>query len=167
MGDELGVSGDDGRASNDAVGASRAARVQKAIQQWTQELIDLGGRNNLLHYRELKQGTLELTSPEQGALASLLGGRSVRLSSLFGTSEEKDRAIRRARVIYAKAKENLEERGIETLYLGCGLATWDNKRGTWEPAAPVLLRQATLRPVGVAQGPVVLTAPEFWKQAVL
>ena len=50
-----------------------------------------------------------------------------------------------------KAKENFEERGLETLSIGCGLATWENKRAAWEPCAPVLLQAATLRPLGAAQ----------------
>jgi hypothetical protein len=32
--------------------------------------------------------------------------------------------------------ENSEERGLETVSLGCGMATWDSKRGAWEPCAP-------------------------------
>jgi very-short-patch-repair endonuclease len=40
---------------------------------------------------------------------------------------------------------------LETLSLACGLAAWENKRATWEPCAPILLRQATLRPLGAAQ----------------
>jgi very-short-patch-repair endonuclease len=59
--------------------------------------------------------------------------------------------LRRARTIHNKAKENFEERGLETLALACGLATWENKRAAWEPCAPVLLRQAVLRPLGAAQ----------------
>jgi hypothetical protein len=35
--------------------------------------------------------------------------------------------------------------------IGCGLATWENKRAAWQPCAPVLLQAATLRPLGAAQ----------------
>ena len=59
--------------------------------------------------------------------------------------------LRRVRTIHNKAKENLEERGLETLSIGCGLATWENKRAAWEPCAPVLLQRASLSPVGAAQ----------------
>ena len=57
----------------------------------------------------------------------------------------------RIRTIHNKAKENLEERGLATLSLACGLASWDNKRGTWQPCAPVLLQRASLRALGAAQ----------------
>jgi hypothetical protein len=39
---------------------SRARVVQRAVNTWTGELVDLGGRNTLLYYRDLKQGTLDL-----------------------------------------------------------------------------------------------------------
>lgn len=39
----------------------RAGLVQKATADWKNALVDLGGRNNLLHYRDLKVGTLDLT----------------------------------------------------------------------------------------------------------
>ena len=60
-------------------------------------------------------------------------------------------------MIQQKALENFEERGIDTLYLGCGLATWENKRGSWTPSAPVLLRRALLRPLGAALDEFELT----------
>ena len=34
--------------------------IEKACEQWIQELTDLSRRNNLLYYRDLKVGTLEL-----------------------------------------------------------------------------------------------------------
>ena len=46
-------------------------------------------------------------------------------------------AAKRARGIRAKATENFEERGLRTLFLGLGMATWTNTRGTGVPAAPV------------------------------
>jgi very-short-patch-repair endonuclease len=144
----------------DVVGTSRPGQgdsmrrvelVQKSVRDWTAALVDLGGRNNLLHYRDLRQGTLDITLANHQALMSLLQGRSVKVSALFGNSEHRDQALRRIRVIYNKAKENFEERGLETLSLACGLATWENKRAAWEPSAPVLLRPASLRPLGAAR----------------
>src|SRR5216683_2150193 len=129
----------------------RAGLVQKAVTDWKSALVDLGGRNNLLHYRDLKRGTLDLTVADSDVVSDLLLGKSVRVSALFGDLEERDQALRRVRVIHNKAKENFEERGLQTLSLGCGLATWENKRAAWQPCAPVLLQPATLRPVGAAQ----------------
>lgn len=129
----------------------RVELVQKAAKEWTTALVDLGGRNNLLRYRDLKQGTLDLSNANPQTVGSLLQGRTIKISALFSDAEELEQTIRRVRTIHNKAKENFEERGLETLSLACGLATWENKRAVWEPCAPVLLRQATLRPLGAAQ----------------
>ena len=50
----------------------------------------------------------------------------------------------------AKARENDEERGLETLYLAHGLATWTSDRSSATPNAPVLLYPLTLSPVGAS-----------------
>jgi very-short-patch-repair endonuclease len=130
----------------------RVELVQKAADEWRKALIDLGGRNNLLSYRDLRAGTLDLTKADPRALAALLQSKAVKVSALFSDAEERAAQLKRVRTISNKARENYEERGLETLAIGCGLATWDNsKRGTWTPAAPVLLRQASLRALGAAQ----------------
>jgi len=129
----------------------RAGLVHKAVTGWKNALVDLGGRNNLLHYRDLKRGTLDLALADLEAVGHLLAGKTVRVSALFPDPEQREQMLRRVRVIHNKAKENFEERGLETLSIGCGLASWENKRGTWEPCAPVLLQPVTLRPLGAAQ----------------
>ncbi len=53
-------------------------------------------------------------------------------------------AIRRVQVIYRKAKELLEERGIRAGYLAIGMARWDEL--FLLPAAPVQLRGLTIQP---------------------
>jgi very-short-patch-repair endonuclease len=130
----------------------RVELVQTAAEEWRKALIDLGGRNNLLSYRDLRAGTLDLANANERTVAALLQSKAVKTSALFPDPEERAAQLKRVRTISNKARENYEERGLETLSIGCGLATWDNtKRGTWTPAAPVLLRQATLRPLGAAQ----------------
>ncbi len=130
---------------------ARVERVRRAVRDWTRQLIDLGGRNNLLHYRDLKAGTLDLSSAEPTAVKRLFQSKTVRISALFPDADERKAALRRARTIHKKAKENFEERGIGTLFLGCGLATWENEKSVWDPNAPVLLRRASIRPLGAAQ----------------
>jgi very-short-patch-repair endonuclease len=123
--------------------------MRAASKAWTDQLIDLGGRNTLLHYRDLRQGTLDLADGEPVAVDSLLAGHTVRLSNLF-PGPALPAAARRARTVRAKANENFEERGLQTLFLGWGMATWTNQRGDATPAAPVLLRPADLTPRGRA-----------------
>ena len=130
----------------------RVELVQTAAEEWRRALVDLGGRNNLLSYKDLRAATLDLTSASEGGLAALLQSKAVKIAQLFPDPEIRAAQLRRVRTIHNKARENEEERGVLTLSLGCGLATWENtKRGTWTPAAPVLLRQASLHSLGAAQ----------------
>ena len=122
-----------------------------AAREWKNALVDLGGRNNLLHYRDLRLGTVDLTPADGEAVGGLLLGKTVRVSALFGDPVQREQVLRRLRTVHNKAKENFEERGLETLSVGCGLATWENKRAAWEPSAPVLLQRAALLPIGAAQ----------------
>ncbi len=137
---------------------SRSDLVREASATWANQLIDIGGRNNLLFYRDLRAGTLDLTTVDPLSIDGLLAGRTVRLSSLFLLEPQRRDAMNRARTIHARARENDEERGITTLYIALGLATWTPVRGTATPAAPILLRPAELRPRGAAQDDFELQA---------
>jgi len=130
----------------------RVELVQRAVKEWAAALIDLSARNNLLRYRDLKAGTLDLTNASPASLAALLQGKAIKTSTLFADPEERQRNVRRLRTIANKAKENFEERGLDTLSIACGLASWNNQAiAAWEPSSPVLLRQASLRSLGAAQ----------------
>jgi hypothetical protein len=146
-------------------GSQRPRLVAAAVKAWTGQLIDLGGRNTLLYYRDLKQGTLDL-SPGTGVSTvnapALLGSRTVRLSELFGPPTLAN-AARRARTIQAKAAENFEERGLHTLFLAWGMVTWNNPGSTATPAAPLLLRQAHLVARGAAREDFDVSLPGEWE----
>ena len=135
---------------DEAAAAKRAQQVTDAVDTWSGQLIDLGGRNQLLYYRDLKVGTLDLGDAAPVAVAALLDGRTVALSRLFGLDVLAERT-KRARAIRNKSREGLEERGIATCYLAIGMATWTNSRGTATPAAPLLLREASIAAVGAAE----------------
>ncbi len=139
----------------------RADRVAAARAAWTRHLVDLGGRNTLLWYRDLSAGTLDLTTAHPGGVAMLMTGRPTRLSDLFREAGALDEARRRARAIAAKSRELKEERGILTCFLAIGMATWsvtlpDGRKVPRPPSAPVLLRSCTLRSTGAAHGDYVL-----------
>lgn len=130
---------------------TRRTLIERAIRAWTDQLVDLSGRNGLLHYRDLPVGTLDLGSAEPTARDALLDGGKSRLSLLYPDPEALKASARRCRKIREKAKENLEERGIDTLYLVSGLATWTPPPGTAAiPSAPVLLHRVDLTPRGAA-----------------
>lgn len=150
--DASGTVGSSGPGASPASAAvTRQALVERAARTWTDQLVDLSGRNGLLFYRDLAAGTLDLGHTAAAAQATLLAGAKVRLSALFPDPAGLADAARRCRKIRDKARENLEERGIETLYLASMLATWTPDAGTTAlPAAPVLLFRVALTPMGAA-----------------
>jgi DNA polymerase III delta prime subunit len=141
-------------------GGTRAERVAAARTAWTRHLVDLGGRNTLLWYRDLAVGTLDLTTAHPSGVAALMGGRPTRLSDLVREPGALDEARRRVRAIAAKARELHEERGVLTCFVAMGMATWSVPTppglAPRVPAAPVLLRACTLRPTTPAQQDYVL-----------
>lgn len=135
-------------------GMSRRHKVDAAVAQWVSQLIDLTGNNQLLYYRTLKAGTLELTGADENVLGRVLAGGKVRLSQLFrghpaGSPVFED-ALKRARTIHSKALTHFEERGIDTLYLAVGMAEWTTTSTRSQPAAPLLVRPLKLDPRGAA-----------------
>lgn len=152
MGDEtLQASGERERA--------RRKLVEAAAKRWIADLVDLTGRNNLLYYRDLKRGTLSLDDVPVRLIFSALQGKTIRLSQFFRDPDKREDAVRRTRAVHAKAKENFEERGLETLYLACGMATWTAQKSAAKPNAPVLLVPVSLRPKGGAQEEFELSVP--------
>src|SRR5690348_17143543 len=91
----------------------RVELVQRAAKEWRQALEDLGGRNNLLSYKDLRAATLDLTNADKRALAALLQSKAVKTSALFPDPEERAAQLKRVRTIHNKARENYEERGLE------------------------------------------------------
>jgi hypothetical protein len=121
------------------------------VRTWQRHLVDLGGRNTLLWYRDLPSGTLDLTTAHPGGMAMLLAGRPTRLTDLVREPTALDEARRRVRTIRAKTLELHEERGINAGYIAVGMATWRVPGARRPPCAPVLLRSCVLRPTGAAQ----------------
>lgn len=132
-------------------GDPRADRVGAAVKTWQRTLVDLGGRNTLLWYRDLPSGTLDLTTAHPGGVSMLLAGRRTRLSDLMREPAAFEEARRPARAIRSKALELREERGIAAGFIAIGMATWSVPRAARPPASPVLLRSCVLRPTGAAQ----------------
>src|SRR2546425_860812 len=101
----------------------RRELVNQSRQKWISRLIDFSRRNNLLYFRELKTGTLDATNARPEVLTQLLQGGTVLLTKLLPDSDEtvssaKGQEIRR------RALANLEEKGLDTLFLSVGRATW-------------------------------------------
>lgn len=151
----------------DVLDAEIRRLVDAARGVWIRRLIDHSRANSLLFYRDLRVGTLDLTE-EQSAVERLLRGESLTVDALIPNaqqSESQDSVVRiraetearqkarRALVaLQRKALSNLEEKGIETLHLALGLATWPALDGGRCYDAPVLLLPAQIETRGRAGG---------------
>jgi len=135
----------DGAGEGGDGGATRRAELIAAAQAgWIAALTDLGGRNTLLYYKDRRAATLDLAAADPVAVDRFLRTGSSRITRLFSDVDARADAIRRTQVIYRKARELEEERGIRVGFLATGMAQWDEL--FLEPAAPVLLRGLTITP---------------------
>ena len=117
---------------------SPADRRKNARQSWIRKLIDLSRRNNLLYFRPLKRGTLDLTSAPSERLHDLLMGQSVAVAKLAPDLE--DEALTKiVRDKFRLALQNSEEKGLSTLFVTFGMATWPSLDGDRPAESPVLL----------------------------
>lgn len=121
----------------------RRTLVEKARQAWIRRLIDLSRRNNLLYYRPLKTGTLDLSLAESSSLAALFSGDKTPVSKLLVDPNDQ-RLTGKLREIWRRAQANAEEKGLATLFVTLGMATWKAPDGGRDPEAPVLLLPVTL-----------------------
>ena len=127
--------------------------MDRARESWIAKLIDLSRRNNLLFYRDLQTGTLDLSKAPDEQVHALLqsgaeGATGVTLRKLVANQEEELRAAARLREITDRALANLEEKGLETLFLSLGLASWPSEDGGRPVESPILLMPLSATPSG-------------------
>jgi DNA polymerase III delta prime subunit len=113
--------------------------IEKACDQWIQELTDLSRRNNLLYYRELKVGTLELNKYNEKFLVDFFNGDKISINDLLSLKDNNPEIYRKVKIIQKRSKQNLEERGIDTLLLAFGFVTWKEDDGELPPKSPLIL----------------------------
>ncbi|HXP42716.1 MAG TPA: AAA domain-containing protein, partial [Candidatus Acidoferrales bacterium] len=117
---------------------ARRQIVENARQSWIRKLIDVSRRNNLLYFRPLKTGTLELTSAPSERLHDLLVGQSLAVAKLAPDLED-EVPTKILRDIFRRALGNSEEKGLSTLFVTFGMATWPALDGGRPAESPVLL----------------------------
>jgi hypothetical protein len=113
----------------------RVKLVDAARENWIDRLIDLSRRNNLLFYKPVLSGTIDIPDGSP-FLEDLLAGDAAPAQKLLPDSQDRPARILN---IARKAMENLEEKGLQTLYLGLGFATWKADDGGPDVRAPVFL----------------------------
>jgi len=125
------------------ISSERHAAVNRAREAWIRRLIDLSRRNNLLYFRDLKTGTLDLSDSNREGWIALLRGEGVALDRLLPDGDEAHIAAR-VQEIRRRALGNLEEKGLETLFLALGIATWPAVDGGRPAESAVLLAPVTI-----------------------
>lgn len=131
---------------------SRDARIAAAVERWTGQLIDLSRRNNLLFFKDLKIGTLDLADADEDYKARLLAGQPVRASRLYTTPEALQFARRRLTEIKRKMRLLSEERGIDAGFVAVGMLSWQAPQAggaVTVTRSPVLLRSLTIQSKGL------------------
>ncbi|MGZ0713138.1 AAA family ATPase (plasmid) [Coraliomargarita sp. W4R53] len=129
-----------GVADPDATVVHIAASERERLRD---ESAELGGRSTLLHFSDARDSAIEITKAHPGSLPQFITGRSTLLSGLF----RDEVALRNARLaaerITAKNVELRTTRGIESVRLGVGLASWSI--GGMACTAPIILRPLAIR----------------------
>ena len=113
----------------------RESLIEASREAWKNRLIDLSRRNSLLFYRPLVNGTLELPVSSR-LMQFILEGGSLAVSELLPGQEFKASNIR---AIARKGLENLEEKGLSTLYMTLGKCSWTADDGGRDAFAPIVL----------------------------
>jgi len=113
----------------------RSGLIEAARENWIDRLIDLSRRNNLLFYRPVLSGTIDIAEGSP-FLDQLLAGEAVPAQKLLPDAQDRPTRILN---IARKAMENIEEKGLQTLYLGVGFAIWTADDGGRDVRAPVFL----------------------------
>jgi len=106
------------------------AKIAAACKSWIERLTDLTRRNKLLYFKKSIRRSVEWTGTASSVVVDLLAGRTVGLSRIaVQTNDPKIQTklseIRKVATVYR------EERGLETLFLALGVATWDEPEGSW------------------------------------
>lgn len=133
--------------------ADRKTIISKARDGWIRRLVDPSRRNNLLYFREFKRGTLNLCAANLDEVDKLInpppGSGPVSLDKLVTTTAETRASLAK---IVERARSNFEEKGLDTLFLSIGLASWRVEDGGRAPAAPVILVPVELKPQARGMG---------------
>jgi len=138
--------------------------VKAKFEAWMNELLDLSGRNRLLHFRKTKRGVVELPEATPGDLFSMFadGGAEVEFLPVPEADEAADEPSATAvpaisgpglqanlgaddlrlslTNLHRRAEASISEQGIHTLYLALGFLYWyEAEHSDVEIRSPLLL----------------------------
>ncbi len=142
---------------------ARLNLVRTKSNDWAASLIDLGHRNTLLHFRDTKTASLDLSAAHVQSLRLLLTGASVTLRGLFEDPAIHREACTRAKSLKRRIVALEEEQGIEAGRIAHGLVkVAAQSRGAAKVAsslrAPLLLRAVEIQAKTVSESDYSLCA---------
>ncbi len=132
-------------------------KLPPRVVRWTQKLLDLSLRNRMLNVRDVKQ-VIPLACRDVARLEDQLASDEV-VSIAFGDPTENflvsgctpDETKRRLKVLFRVAKSDLEESGVNTLFLAIGFLRWKvSPKDEKSYRAPLLLMPVKLVRKGVS-----------------
>jgi hypothetical protein len=132
-----------------AISPERRAAVEAACRNWINRLIDPSRRNNLLFFRHLQEGTLDLSSAPMDTIGELVSPACspVKLTDLVEPGDMVTAAAK-LQEIRKRAIVNQEERGLDTLFLALGMASWPASDDGRPYSAPVVLMPISVEQTG-------------------
>jgi very-short-patch-repair endonuclease len=142
--------------------------LSHAVEIWKQQLVDTTGRNPLLVFRPRKRSTMQFVGGTAGeiikdeVLGKFLRGEQVSATEMF-VPEAHASILADLRLISRHAQSNSEERGVRTLFVAHGMASWDAAPGAPKPFAPVLLQGASLKQRGRTNDWLLEVSMEDWE----
>jgi len=128
--------------------------IDQKIEYWQNKLIDLSRRNNLVSYRFTKSKSIKLEFPDlEQSIRDIRNKSNIRFqkkgeeeeevenTSKYWVSIEDDKTTNKKLYnLYLKARENFQELGVNTCYIGLGILHYKNNEWTDDfNQAPILM----------------------------
>lgn len=141
--------------------------INTKVEEWKKRLLDIGRTNKLINYKELRVGSITIDTPDYREIFNTLYTKNKVLEFIkkaeINNLEEKplDEILEEGQVLTKKsdselkksldnlrlrAKNSLEEQGVNILYLGMGFLEWIDRENK-KTKSPILLF-----PVSIIQG---------------
>ena len=132
--------------------------INTKVEEWKKRLLDIGRTNKLINYKELRVGSITIDKPNYKEVFNTLYTNDnvlefIKKDEIHKLEENLEEILKEGQVITTKsdselkkslnnlrlrAKNSLEEQGVNILYLAIGFLEWvdnDNKK----TKSPILL----------------------------
>ncbi|GAB2669668.1 hypothetical protein GCM10027271_32180 [Saccharopolyspora gloriosae] len=142
----------------------RLQLVRTKAELWAKNLIEFGPQNTLLHFKNTKTTSLDLTTANPVSVRDLLSGKQVKLGALFVDSDVHKDSCARARSLRRTMTAFAEEQGIDIGKVAQGLVKATPRHGSTPQTpsrgtrAPLLLRSLRITARTVAENEFMLEA---------